>query len=67
MKSANSAQKPKDAKTTKQRGTTDDIELIKLILEENPALKKRILEQIRVVRALSASSSKRLAEKKAAD
>ena len=35
------------------RGTQDEIAIIGMIIEENPILKQRILEKIRLVRAAS--------------
>ena len=52
----------KDAKVTKARGTQDDLELIKLIIEEHPGLKKRILDKIRIVRALGGGTSSKSTE-----
>lgn len=36
--------------TEKQRGTSDDFEVLKMILDENPALKQRVLNKIKSVR-----------------
>ncbi len=47
----------KQLKRGKSRGTQDDIELLKLIIEENPGLKKRVLEKIRIARSLSGGSA----------
>lgn len=38
----------------KNRGTQDEVAIMGLILEENPILKQRVMEKIRVARALSA-------------
>ncbi|NDE16126.1 hypothetical protein EBZ80_14460 [bacterium] len=37
----------------KQRGTQDDVEVIKLILDENPALRQRVLDRIKAVRKMN--------------
>jgi hypothetical protein len=37
----------------KQRGTQDDVEVIKLILDENPALRQRVLDKIKSVRKMN--------------
>jgi hypothetical protein len=37
----------------KQRGTEDDVEIIKLILDENPALRQRVLDKIKAIRKAS--------------
>ncbi len=37
----------------KQRGTDDDVEVIKLILDENPALRQRVLDKIKAIRKAS--------------
>lgn len=34
----------------KQRGTDDDLEILKLILDENPSLKQRVLNKIKSTR-----------------
>jgi hypothetical protein len=47
----------REAKNSKSRGTQDDIEVLKLIIEEHPGLKKRILEKIRIARGLKGPSS----------
>jgi hypothetical protein len=41
----------------KPRGTHDDLEVLKMIIEEHPGLKKRILDKIRIQRSLSGRSS----------
>jgi hypothetical protein len=51
--------KPKGAKNSKSllvekdRGTQDDVEVLKQILDENPALRQRVIERIKVVRKMS--------------
>jgi|GEM_PF-2124750 hypothetical protein len=37
----------------KQRGTDDEVEVIKLILDENPALRQRVLDKIKAIRKAS--------------
>lgn len=39
--------------TEKVRGTQDDIEVITLILDENPALRQRVLDKIKSIRKLN--------------
>jgi hypothetical protein len=63
MKTAKLTGPAKDGKATKSRGAQDDVELIKLILEEHPGLKKRILEKIRVVRGLRGTSTEKSSDK----
>ena len=57
MKQPKSAAAAKDFKSMKSRGTQDDVELLKLIIDEHPGLKKRILEKMRVTRAMQATST----------
>jgi hypothetical protein len=37
----------------KDRGTQDDIEILKLILDENPALRQRVLDKMRAIRKMN--------------
>jgi hypothetical protein len=51
----------------KNRGTQDEFAIMGLILDENPILKQRVLEKIRIARALSAGHNGKVentAEKK---
>jgi len=33
--------------TTKERGTTDEFEILKVVVNENPAIKIRVMEKLR--------------------
>jgi|GEM_PF-5673808 len=44
----------------KNRGTQDEVVIMGMILAENPILKQRVLEKIRVARALSAGHNGRV-------
>lgn len=52
-KNSSSAPARKGILPEKQRGTQDDVEVIKLILDENPALRQRVLDKIKSVRKMN--------------
>ena len=41
------------AQNLKERGTQDDLEIMRLILKENPILEKKVLDKIRAHRRLT--------------
>ena len=43
----------KKAISEKDRGTQDEVEVIKLILDENPALRQRVLDKIKINRKMN--------------
>ena len=58
-----SAQPEKKKKEEKSRGTTDELEILKLVILENPVLTQRILDRIRMIRSESKAAADYAAKK----
>lgn len=43
----------KGALSEKDRGTQNEVEILKLILDENPHLRQRVLDKIKAIRKMS--------------
>ena len=57
------AQPEKKKKEEKSRGTTDELEILKLVILENPVLTQRILERIRMARSEAKAAANFAAKK----